>query len=167
MSAGTARAGTRRASAAVPSTTRSTTRSTGPWWASRMAWMLLVAVGVTMLAIGSTHPRESSSAARVAQLDSIIKCPACEDLSIAQSDAPSSLALRTRVEQFVADGWSSGRIESWVTSRYGSDALLVPPTSGVDETLYVVPLAVLGAAVVGLGWYLWRRRSVARNGPEP
>ncbi len=51
------------------------------------------------------------------------------------------------------------RIEAWVTDRYGSNALLVPPTSGLSETLYVVPVVAIGVAVVGLGWYLWRRRA--------
>jgi cytochrome c-type biogenesis protein CcmH/NrfF len=127
--------------------------------ASRTAWLLLAVVAIALLAIGSVHGGGSSAQARTAQLDSIIKCPACEDLSIAQSDAPSSMALRHRVYQFVGEGWSNARIESWVTGRYGSDALLVPASSGMGETLYVVPLAAIGLAVGCLGWYLWRRRS--------
>jgi cytochrome c-type biogenesis protein CcmH/NrfF len=127
------------------------------WWGSRAAWLVLVIVAVAVLAIGSIH-NTSGTAAREAQLDSLIKCPACEDLSIAQSDAPSAVALRHRVSTFVLQGWSDARVEAWITGRYGSDALLVPPTSGASETLYVVPVAAVGIAAAGLGWYLWRRR---------
>ncbi|MHB1986765.1 MAG: cytochrome c-type biogenesis protein [Acidimicrobiales bacterium] len=128
------------------------------WWASRAAWATLAVIAVAVLAFGSVHPGPSPGGARAAQLDSVIKCPACEDLSIAQSDAPSSITLRHEVARFVAQGWSDGKIEAWVTARYGSDALLVPPTTGASEMLYIVPVAAVGVAAGGLGWYLWRRR---------
>ncbi|HLI44757.1 MAG TPA: cytochrome c-type biogenesis protein CcmH [Acidimicrobiales bacterium] len=128
------------------------------WWASRAAWLVLAAVAIMLLAVGSIHGSGTGAAARTAQLDAVIKCPACEDLSIAQSDAPSAVALRHRVARFVASGWSDARIESWVTARYGTNALLVPPAGGVNDTLYVVPVAAIGLAVAGLGWHLWQRR---------
>jgi cytochrome c-type biogenesis protein CcmH len=128
------------------------------WWASRAAWLVLAAIALAALAVGSIHNSGSAAAARTAQLDTVIKCPACEDLSIAQSDAPSAVALRRRVARFVASGWSDARIESWVTARYGTNALLVPPAGGVNDTLYVVPVAAIGLAVAGLGWHLWQRR---------
>jgi cytochrome c-type biogenesis protein CcmH len=130
----------------------------GRWLASRAAWLVLAAIAVTVLAIGSIHGSGTGAAARTAQLDAVIKCPACEDLSIAQSDAPSAVALRRRVASFVASGWSDARIESWVTARYGTNALLVPPAGGVNDTLYVVPVAAVGLAAAGLAWHLWRRR---------
>lgn len=126
--------------------------------ASRAAWLLLAAVAIAFLAYGSWHTSPSSAKARIASLDSLIKCPACEDLSIAQSDAPSSVTLRHEVARFVDKGWSDARIESWVTARYGSDALLIPQSSGDSAVLYLVPIGLVGLAVAGLGWYLWRRR---------
>lgn len=147
-----------------PSARSATGAAGGRWWSSRAAWLVLAAVAIGVLAYGSVHGAGSIAAARTAQLDSVIKCPACEDLSIAQSDAPSAVALRRRVSQFVARGWSNARIESWVVDRYGSNSLLVPPSGGVNDTLYVVPVAAVGLAALGLGWYLWRRRSAA-SGP--
>lgn len=132
-------------------------RQRGGWLASRAAWAVLSAVAVTVLAYGSIHGSPSSKAARAGQLDTLIKCPACEDLSIAQSDAPSSVTLRHEVAHFVDEGWSDGRIESWVTDRYGAGALLVP--QGESAALYVLPVAAAGLGVAGLGWYMWRRRA--------
>lgn len=125
---------------------------------SRAAWALLGAVAIAVLAYGSSHPSQGSQKARVSSLDSLIKCPACQDLSIAQSDAPSSVTLRHEVARFVRAGWSNARIESWVTARYGSTALLVPQSSSDSTILYLVPVALVGLGVAGLGWYLWRRR---------
>lgn len=129
---------------------------------TRAAWALLFVLAVVFLAIGSVHPPASGDAARVARLESIIKCPSCDDLSIAQSDAAGAVALRQRVREFVAEGWSDERVESWVVARYGSDVLLLPPTSGVSATLYLVPITAVALAVIGLGVYLWRRRTAAR-----
>ncbi|MHB8456878.1 MAG: cytochrome c-type biogenesis protein [Acidimicrobiales bacterium] len=132
---------------------------TGSWWASRAAWLALAVIATAVLTVGSIHNTGSSRAARIAQLDSVIKCPACQNLSIAQSDAPSAQALRRRVSLFVSKGWSNARIVGWVTIRYGSSTLLVPPTTGAYQTLYIVPVAAIGLAIGGLGWYFWRRRS--------
>lgn len=143
---------------AIAAPSPASARTPNRWWASRAAWLVLVVVAVSLLTFGSIHGNPSSNAARISQLDSVIKCPACEDLSIAQSDAPSAVALRHRVSVFVSQDWSNAHIEAWVTDRYGSNALLVPPTSGLSETLYVVPVVAIGLAVAGLSWYLWRRR---------
>ena len=135
------------------------------WWATRPAWIALAAVAAAFLAFGSIHPITAAKA-RTSYLDSIIKCPACEDLSVAQSGAPSAVSLRHRVATFVHEGWSDARIEDWVVGRFGSNALLVPPTSGVSSTLYLVPTVLVGGAAVGLGYFLWRRRS-PRGGAAP
>jgi len=125
---------------------------------SRLAWGLLFAGAVALLVIGSINPPASATAARISRLDSIIKCPACEDLSIAQSDAPTSVTLRHEVAAWVEAGWSNARIEQEVVARYGPSGLLLPPGGGVDAALYVIPLGAIGAAALGLGGYFWRRQ---------
>jgi cytochrome c-type biogenesis protein CcmH len=125
---------------------------------SRVAWALLVVVAIVLLVIGSVTPSVTSAEARISRLDSIIKCPACEDLSIAQSDAPTSVTLRNEVAGWVHSGWSDQRIEQAVVARYGPGGLLLPSGSGVDAALYLIPLGAIGVAVVLLGGFLWRRQ---------
>lgn len=124
----------------------------------RVAWMLLGAVVVTALAVGSVHPGTQGPAARIARLDSIIKCPSCEDLSIAQSDAPTAVALRADVAAAVNAGRTDAEIEQFVVDRYGAGILLRPPTRGVDLLVWVLPIAGVAIGVAGLGWLAWRRR---------
>jgi cytochrome c-type biogenesis protein CcmH len=95
---------------------------------------------------------------RIAHLDSVIKCPSCVDLSIAQSDAPIAVGLRAEVAAWVHEGLSDTRIEQLVVARFGAQALLVPSGSGVDVLLWAVPASVVGGAAVLLAVYLWRRR---------
>jgi cytochrome c-type biogenesis protein CcmH len=125
---------------------------------SRIAWGLLAVITVVLLVVGSINPPSSAAAARISRLDSIIKCPACEDLSIAQSDAPTSVTLRNDVAAWVHAGWSDQRIEHVVVSRFGPGGLLLPEASGVDALLYAVPLGAIGVAAACLGWFFWRRQ---------
>jgi cytochrome c-type biogenesis protein CcmH len=119
---------------------------------------VLGVLAIALLVIGSINPPVSSASARISRLDSIVKCPACEDLSIAQSNAPTSVTLRNEVAAWVHAGWTDQRIEQTIVDRYGQSGLLLPSASGVDALLYVVPLAAIGAAAVCLGWFLWRRQ---------
>jgi len=62
------------------------------------------------------------------------------------------------VAGWIAAGWSNQQIEQAVVARYGPGGLLIPTGSGLDAALYVVPIAVIGVAALGLGSFLWRRR---------
>jgi cytochrome c-type biogenesis protein CcmH len=125
---------------------------------SRPAWLLVVVVAAVALGVGSVHSGQTSSAARIAHLDSVIKCPSCIDLSIAQSDAPIAVGLRAEVAAWVHEGLSDTRIEQLVVARFGEQVLLVPSGSSADVLLWAVPVGVVGLAGVLLAMYLWRRR---------
>jgi len=132
---------------------------------SRVSWVALAVLAVAALTIGSHHPPASSQSARISQLDSLIKCPGCEDLSISESQAPSSVTLRGEVAGWVRAGWSNQRIEQAVVSRYGPAGLLLPETTGSVPFLYLIPIGLIGLAVVALGMFLWRRQRALREVP--
>jgi cytochrome c-type biogenesis protein CcmH len=125
---------------------------------SRPAWLLAAVALAVALAVGSVHPAQASSSERISYLDSVIKCPSCVDLSIAQSEAPIAVGLRAEVAAWVHEGLSNARIEQLVVARFGEQVLLVPSGSGAAIWLWAAPLTVLTAAVLALGAHLWRRR---------
>jgi cytochrome c-type biogenesis protein CcmH len=127
---------------------------------SRIAWVVFVVAAVAVLAVGSYHPPPSSAAVRISQLDSVIKCPGCEDLSIAESQAASSVTLRGEVARWVHEGWSNARVEQAVVDRYGETGLLVPQNAA-GSVLYLLPAALVLIAALCLAIFLWRRRSLA------
>jgi cytochrome c-type biogenesis protein CcmH len=120
--------------------------------------VIVAVIAVLALGFGSVHPAQPSSSARIAHLDSVIKCPSCIDLSIAQSDAPIAVGLRAEVAAWVHEGLSDARIKELVVARFGEQALLVPSGSGADILLWAVPVVAIGGAGVLLAVYLWRRR---------
>ncbi len=123
----------------------------------RSFWLYLGALVVVATLVGVVAPSTPTRAARVAHLESLVRCPSCEDLSVAQSNATSSIAVRHEIERRVAAGASDSAILTSLESTYGPTILLSPSTTGLGTLLWVVPVGAL-ALLVLLGWRLWRRR---------
>ena len=120
-------------------------------------WTFLAALVVVVVAVAVVNPHAPSAAARVAHLETLVRCPSCEDLSVAQSTSTSSLAVRHEITQLVAAGVSDSSILTRLESTYGPSVLLSPPTSGIGVVLWLVPL--LGVLVlIGVVARLARRR---------
>jgi cytochrome c-type biogenesis protein CcmH len=108
----------------------------------------LVVVGALALIVS---PSASSTTTRIAHLESLVKCPSCQDLSVAQSNATTAVAVRHEIAADVAAGKSDDQILTSIEDAYGPSILLSPPTTGLGTLLWVVPLAVvLVLVVVGL-----------------
>ena len=104
-----------------------------------------------------TAPSAPSQQGRVAHLETLVKCPACEDVSVAQSNATSAVAVRHEIVQRVAAGASDSQILTSLEAVYGTSILLSPSTSGLGSLLWLVPvLAALAMLVAAMR--LWRRR---------
>lgn len=123
-------------------------RSFGLWC---VALIVLVAVAFAL------SPRSSSEAARIAHLETLVRCPACVDLSVGESNATSAIAVRHEIAAKVRAGESDDQILTSLESVYGASILLSPPTSGLGTLLWVVPIAVV-IAVVASALRLSRRR---------
>ncbi len=117
---------------------------------------LVALVAVLALAL-VTGPTTSGPAQRIAHLESLVKCPSCQDLSVAQSNSSSALAVRHEIVSMVHQGQSDTQILTAIEAAYGSSVLLSPSTSGVGVLLWLVPSGVfVGLAVTFVA--LRRRR---------
>ncbi|MCU1495803.1 MAG: cytochrome biosis protein [Acidimicrobiaceae bacterium] len=134
---------------------RSRNRRAGFALTSRWSWMLLALVVAGALVFGSTHSGSTTRADRIRYLDSVIKCPVCEDVSIAGSNAQQARNLRAKVVELVDAGRTDAQIEKYVVAQFGTDGLL-RPTSPV---IWLLPIAGGAVAVLALGVALSRRRS--------
>lgn len=128
------------------------TRVLGSVWTFLAALVLVVALAFALA------PSASASAQRIAHLESLVRCPACEDLSVAQSNAPSAIAVRDEIARDVKAGWSDTTILTTIEDQYGTAILLSPRGSALDDLLWATPVAVL---IVGLALFgrLARRRA--------
>jgi formate-dependent nitrite reductase complex subunit NrfF len=102
-------------------------------------------------------PSTASTQGRIAHLETLVKCPACDDLSVAQSNATSALAVRHDITRRVKEGQSDNKILTSLEATYGTSILLSPSTSGLGSLLWLVPVLAIVALVVA-GVRIVRRR---------
>ena len=105
---------------------------------------------------------------RVARIAREVRCPTCESLSAADSDAPSSVAIREEIKAKLEAGQSDDDVRAFLVDRYGKDILLRPESSGVASLVWVLPVAGGIVALAGLAavFMRWRRRRVVRATEE-
>lgn len=132
----------------------------------QLPWVALVVVVGVSLAIGASHPGPAPTAAqRAAAIDATLRCPSCEDISVADSSASTASAIRSAVAQRVRAGWSEARIDAYLIDRYGPGILLRPPAHGATVWVWVLPPVGVVVAVGLGGLVLWRRRRTAEPPP--
>ena len=126
-----------------------------------LPYLLLVPVVAVALYIGAGSGDDGppTAAARTAKLAAQVRCPTCEGLSAAESDAASSVAIREEIRRRVDAGQSDGEIRSFLAGRYGADILLTPAGSGVAALVWALPVMAVVLGAGGLALALRRRRS--------
>ncbi|HEX4244904.1 MAG TPA: cytochrome c-type biogenesis protein CcmH, partial [Acidimicrobiales bacterium] len=125
-----------------------------------LVWVALAIVLVVALLIGSGvfSSRPLTQAQRVQAIASGIKCPSCEDLSVADSNAQTAVTVRRAIAAQVSAGRTDQQIDDYLSARYGSSIVLTPPTSGWSLLVWLLPLVAGIVAVAGLTVFVVRRR---------
>jgi cytochrome c-type biogenesis protein CcmH len=89
-----------------------------------------------------------------------LRCPKCQNQSLADSDAGIAQDMRTRVESMIKEGKSNDEIVDYFVSRYGDFVSYRPPVTPTTSILWLAPLLLLGSGAVVL--VLLLRRASAR-----
>ena len=121
-------------------------------------WLALGAVVVVVLAITLWPSGDPSDAERVRDLEAQIKCPECQGLSVADSQATTSQAIRIDIRERVARGESDARIRQAYVDRYGQSILLSPSDTGLGLIVWVLPVVVFALGAAGIVFVLARNR---------
>jgi cytochrome c-type biogenesis protein CcmH len=130
-------------------------RRWGPWIG--LALVVVVALAVVLWPNG-----EQSSAARAHALETELKCPECQGLSVADSQAPTSRAIRTDIKRRIAKGQSDAEIRQAYVDDYGESILLSPQDSGISLIVWVLPVLVVVLGATGIVYALRRNRGEPR-----
>jgi cytochrome c-type biogenesis protein CcmH len=122
------------------------------WLRRWPGWLLMAAIVAGALTIGVTRaggPRSNEE--RVEAIAKTIKCPVCRSESVFDSKADASQNIRDEIARQVAAGRSDDQIRAFINDRFQDQGLLlVPPTSGVDSLVWVLPVVALVLAAGGL-----------------
>ena len=127
-----------------------------PLWARVLLPLAVVAVAL-VIGSGVFDSAPPTAAQRAAAIEAGVRCPSCTDLSVAQSNATTAIAVRHQIESMVAAGQSTADIEQTLVSEYGQTILLVPPDAGGVPVIWIIPVVLGAAAVAGVGVLFWRR----------
>jgi cytochrome c-type biogenesis protein CcmH len=124
--------------------------------------VLAVALVIGSGVLSSSPP---TAAQRAEAIESAVRCPSCEDLSVAESSAATAVTVRATVTQLIAEGRTDQQIEAYLVDRYGSSIVLDPPARGWSLLVWILPLlgGVTAAAVLAV--VLIRRRRVGEAEP--
>ena len=122
------------------------------------AALLAAAAAVGFVAARGSAPARSIDD-RVHEIASTLRCPVCEDLSVADSPSLVAKQIRATIAHRLRAGQTPAHIKAYFVSRFGESILLVPPGHGIDVLAWIVPvlLVAMGLGILGSALGRWAR----------
>lgn len=119
----------------------------------RHLMLLLAALLFSASAMAAIDTWQFSSVQQEQQYRELIgqlRCPKCQNNSIADSNAIIAADMRAKVYQLMQQGQSKQQIIDYMVARYGNFVTYEPPLNGVTIFLWLGPLlfVLIGGAVV-------------------
>jgi len=97
--------------------------------------------------------------ASLTSIERQVMCVTCKiPLNVAES--PQADRERAFIRELIDEGRDEAQIKRALVGQYGSTVLALPPASGFDLTVYLIPAAVVVglAALLAMLLLRWRRR---------
>ncbi len=92
-----------------------------------------------------------------------LRCPKCQNNSIADSNSMIATDLRQKVYELMQEGKSKKEIVDYMVARYGNFVTYDPPLTPLTVLLWVLPVVAIGIG----GWVIYARsRRRVRVVPE-
>jgi cytochrome c-type biogenesis protein CcmH len=130
----------------------------------------VAATAIAIAAIAGTSAAGASTVAPRTSLPVIERQVMCVTCKIPLNVAQSAQADRERafIQGLIDQGQGEAQIKRELVAQYGPAVLGLPKASGFDLTAYLVPLAVVLAALATILLLLprWRRRARAQSARE-
>ena len=127
-----------------------------PLWV-QVALPLAVLAVALLIGSGVFDSSPTTPAQRAASIENDVRCPSCVDVSVAQSNQSTAIAVRHEIVRLVDQGQSTAEIDQILVGEYGQTILLVPPDAGGVPVIWLVPAAAGVVAIAGVGVVFWRR----------
>lgn len=77
------------------------------------------------------------------EVASIMRCPVCQGLSIADSPTALAIAMKAEVKEMLAKGYSEPQVLEYFEQSYGEFIRLEPKAKGFNLLVWLAPLVVL------------------------
>lgn len=118
----------------------------------RTSLALALAVVAAALVVGFATTQGSvepvTTQQRVEQIASGLRCPVCQNLSVADSPSPIAASMRGEIRRRLFAGETPEEIQAYFVRRYGDWILLSPPRSGFRFLVWLAPVVALACGVL-------------------
>lgn len=128
-------------------------------------WLVLsvatVVAGVALAVVAARGPSTPvTQADEVRAVASTLRCPVCQNLSVADSSSRLAHEMRADIARDLRAGKSPDEIRNEFVAAYGEWILLAPPKAGINWMPWVAPvlLLVFGGAVAASSIKRWAAR---------
>lgn len=129
-------------------------------------WLVLsvaaVVAGVAMAAVAVRGPSTPGTLAEdVRAVASTLRCPVCQNLSVADSSSRLAHEMRADIARDLRAGRSPDEVRDEFVAAYGEWILLAPPKTGINWMPWIAPvlLLVFGGAAAASSIKRWAARS--------
>ena len=107
---------------------------------------LLLALHPARLALAQEPTPTDDEVNRIAHQ---LYCPVCENTPLDVCPTEACRQWRDLIRQQLSDGWSEQQIQQYFVEQYGARVLAVPPRTGLNWVIYVLPpLIILGGVIL-------------------
>lgn len=112
--------------------------------------LLTALLSFQALAAIDTYPfKNEAQEQQFRQLTAQLRCPKCQNNSIADSNSMIAADMRKKVWQLMEEGQSNQQITDYMVARYGNFVTYEPPVTLATLILWLLPASfVLGGALV-------------------
>lgn len=86
--------------------------------------------------------------AKTREVASLIRCPVCQGMSIADSPAEMAINMKHQVRALLERGYTEDQILDYFVRSYGQFVLLKPAFRGVNALVWILPILALAIGVV-------------------
>ncbi|HEY4093511.1 MAG TPA: cytochrome c-type biogenesis protein [Luteibacter sp.] len=109
--------------------------------------------------------RDRAEEVRFQKLSTELRCPMCQNETLADSNAPIAHDLRRQVFEMMQAGKSDAEIKAYLVDRYSDFVLYKPPVEPKTWLLWFGPLLVLVVGGLVVFVQVRRRARTARAAP--
>lgn len=129
---------------------------------------LMMLIGIlfsfqTVAAIDTFEFKSEQQEQQFRELTEQLRCPKCQNNSIADSNAVIASDMRLKVYELMGEGYNKQQVIDYMVDRYGNFVTYEPPLTPATLILWVGPFlfVLCGAAIIILRS---RRRKVSASG---
>lgn len=130
----------------------------------RSRWLLLLLLLTATFSLTSPSMAQDATPVSDDEVNEVAQdlfCPVCENTPLDVCPTQACAQWRELIREKLSLGWSEAQIKDYFVEQYGGQVLAVPPRTGVNWIVYVLPPLVFVGGVVLLVNVMRRSKKTA------